>query len=146
VLGAGTAYSSLLCGKLVAMLATSNTVRCGISKRKIWRSDSVIKQRIHDAQTWADYNHFSSWPFGPFTTAYVLANELLYQGVVYKRIPANFIFSNGLYGAMQNFRRSTVSQRQSRNYGERDSVIAGTVIRKCLPAWGLSKRTVDHGI
>jgi len=144
VLGSVPPYSYLLCGKLVAMLAASDTVRRAF-KRKYGGTRSVIKGRICDGRL-ALITTMSSLGRSSIYNRLRFRNRLLYQSVGFTKGSGEFHFSNGLYAALREFAekycKPTAKQEQwgtgFRNRRE--------VVRKCLAALGLSTNWIYHGI
>jgi hypothetical protein len=144
VLGAVPPYSFLLCGKLVAMLAATDTVRNAF-KRKYGGVRSVIKRKVHDGRL-AMITTTSALGRSSVYNRLRLGERLLYQSVGFTKGSGEFHFSNGLYGSVSAFAdkhcEATAKQRQwgtgFRNRRE--------VIRKCLAALGLPADWAYHGI
>lgn len=144
VLGAVPPYSFLLCGKLVAMLAASDTVRDAF-KRKYGGARSVISRRVHDGRL-ALITTTSALGRSSVYNRLRLGDRLLYHSVGFTKGSGEFHFSNGLYGAIAEFAEKycdpTAKQEQwgtgFRNRRE--------VIKKCLPLLGLSGDWLYHGI
>jgi hypothetical protein len=144
VLGAVPPYSSLLGGKLVALLLASDEVRSAFSK-KYGGSCSVISQReLHSR-------------LALVTTTSALGRSSLYNRVVYDKRTlfesigftqgsGEFHFSNGLYADIRRFAEAhcTASAKQDRwGTGFRSR---REVIRKTLIALGLSGDWLYHGL
>jgi hypothetical protein len=144
VLGAVPPYSSLLCGKLVAMLAASDTVRDAF-KRKYRGACSVIRGKVHDGRL-ALITTTSALGRSSVYNRLRLGKRLLFQSAGFTKGSGEFHFSNGLYGAIAKFAlehcEPTAKQEQwgtgFRNRRE--------VIKKCLVALGLSSEWIYHGI
>ena len=144
VLGAVPPYSFLLGGKLVAMLVVSNTV-IDAFMRKYGGSCSVIGKRTHDGQL-AMFTTTSALGRSSVYNRLRFGDRLLYRSVGFTKGSGEFHFSNGLYGAITKFAMKhcepTAKQEQwgtgFRNRRE--------VIKKCLPALGLSSEWLYHGI
>jgi hypothetical protein len=144
VLGAVPPYSFLLCGKLIAMLVTSDTVREAF-RRKYGGTRSVIKQTVHDGEL-ALITTTSALGRSSVYNRLRFGKRLVYQSVGFTKGSGEFHFSNGLYGAIAEYAEAhcepTAKHRQwgtgFRNRRE--------VIRKCLPALGLSSDWLYHGI
>jgi hypothetical protein len=100
-LGAVPPYSFLLCGKLVAMLATSDTVR-QIFMQKYGGVYSVIRERAHDGCL-AMITTTSALGRSSVYNRIRLDGRQLYQSVGFTRGSGEFHFSNGLYGAISQF-------------------------------------------
>lgn len=144
VLGAVPPYSFLLCGKLVAMLATSDTIRATFT-RKYGGTCSVIKQRIHDGQL-ALITTASALGRSSVYNRLRFRDRLMYQSVGFTKGSGEFHFSNGLYGAIAEFAQkhckpTAKQERWGTGFRNRREVI-----RKCLPALGLSSDWLYHGI
>ena len=144
VLGAVPPYSFLLCGKLVAMLAVSNTVIEAFQK-KYGGGRSIIGGRVHDGHL-AMLTTTSALGRSSVYNRLRFGDRLLYRSVGFTKGSGEFHFSNGLYGAIAKFAtehcKPTAKQEQwgtgFRNRRE--------VIKKCLPALGLSSEWLYHGI
>jgi CBS domain-containing protein len=144
VLGAVPPYSFLLCGKLVAMLAASDTVR-HVFKRKYGGTRSVIRRKLHDGRL-ALITTASALGRSSLYNRLRFGDRLLYQSVGFTKGSGEFHFSNGLYGAIREFaeKHCEPTAKQERwGMGFRNR---REVIKKCLPALGLSSDWVYHGI
>jgi hypothetical protein len=117
VLGAVPPYRFLLCGKLVAMLAASDTVSDAF-KRKYNGTRSVIRGKVHDGRqrqllgvllSIIDYG----WGTGFSIRAWASRRGL-----------ESFTFRMVCMGPLRSLQRSTASRRRNRNAGERASAIA----------------------
>lgn len=144
VLGAVPPYSFLLCGKLVAMLAASDTIRDAF-KRKYGGARSVIRRKVHDGRL-ALLTTTSALGRSSVYNRLRLGERLLYQSVGFTKGSGEFHFSNGLYGAISEFAEEhcePTAKQERWGVGFRNR---REVIRKCLPALGLSSDWVYHGI
>lgn len=144
VLGAVPPYSFLLCGKLVAMLAASDTVRCAF-KRKYGGTHSVIRHKVHDGRL-ALITTTSALGRSSVYNRLRFGDRLLYQSAGFTRGSGEFHFSNGLYGAitefvMKNCKPTAKQERWGTGFRNRREVV-----RKCLSALGLSSDWIYHGI
>lgn len=144
VLGAVPPYSFLLCGKLVAMLAASDTVRHAF-KRKYGGTRSVIRRRVHDGRL-ALITTASALGRSSVYNRLRLGDRFLYQSVGFTKGSGEFHFSNGLYGAITAFAEehcepSAKQERWGAGFRNRREVI-----KKCLPALGLPSNWLYHGI
>jgi hypothetical protein len=144
VLGAVPPYSFLLCGKLVAMLAASDTVRRAF-KRKYGGSRSLIRRKVHDGRL-ALITTASALGRSSVYNRLRFGDRLLYQSVGFTKGSGEFHFSNGLYGAITEFAEeycepTAKQERWGTGFRNRREVI-----KKCLPALGLSSDWVYHGI
>ncbi len=144
VLGAVPPYSFLLCGKLVAMLAASDTVRHAF-KRKYGGTRSVIRRKLHDGRL-ALVTTASALGRSSVYNRLRFGDRLLYQSVGFTKGSGEFHFSNGLYGAITEFAEghcepTAKQERWGTGFRNRREVI-----NKCLPVLGLSSDWVYHGI
>lgn len=144
VLGAVPPYSFLMCGKLVAMLVTCDTVR-GAFKRKYGGTRSIIGRRVHDGRL-ALITTTSALGRSSVYNRLRVGSRLLYQTVGFTQGSGEFHFSNGLYQAIAQFvgrncEPTAKQQRWGTGFRSRREVI-----RKCLPAIGLPSDWIYHGI
>jgi Domain of unknown function (DUF4338) len=144
VLGAVPPYSFLLCGKLVAMLAASNTVRDAF-KRKYGGTRSVIGHKVHDGRL-ALITTTSALGRSSLYNRLRLGERLLYQSVGFTKGSGEFHFSNGLYGAITEFAENHCEPTAKQNRWGTGFRNRREVIKKCLPALGLSSNWVYHGV
>jgi hypothetical protein len=144
VLGAVPPYSYLLCGKLVAMLVASDEVREAF-KKKYGGSSSVIKEKVHDGRL-AMITTTSALGRSSIYNRLKFGGRVLYHRVGFTRGSGEFHFSNGLYGAITEFAtehcKPTAKQKRWGN-GFRNR---REIVKKCLPALGLSSEWLYHGI
>ncbi len=144
VLGAVPPYSFLLCGKLIAMLAASDTIRRTF-KSKYRGKRSVIKRTQHDGRL-AMITTTSALGRSSVYNRLRFRDKLLYLSVGFTRGSGEFHFANGLYWAISKFvaEHCEPTAKQGRwGTGFRNR---REVIRKCLPALGLSSDWIYHGI
>lgn len=144
VLGAVPPYSSLLCGKLVAMLVASNDVR-GAFLRKYGGRTSQIRQRTLDGRL-ALVTTASALGRSSLYNRIGYDGRLLYRRVGFTRGSGEFHFSNGVYGAISQYvnehcEPTAKQERWGRGFRNRREVI-----RKCLAELGLSREWLYHGI
>jgi Druantia protein DruA len=144
VLGAVPPYSLLLCGKLVAMLVASDTVRRAF-KKKYGGARSVIRRKVQDGRL-ALITTASALGRSSVYNRLRLGDRLLFQNVGFTRGSGEFHFSNGLYGAISQFAEkhclpTAKQERWGAGFRNRREVI-----KKCLPAVGLSSDWMYHGI
>jgi hypothetical protein len=144
VLGAVPPYSFLLCGKLVAMLAASDTVRRAF-KRKYGGTRSVIRRKVHDGRL-ALITTTSALGRSSVYNRLRLGDRLLYQSVGFTRGSGEFHFSNCLYGAITEFAEKNCEPTAKQERWGTGFRNRREVIKKCLPALGLSSDWVYHGI
>ena len=144
VLGAVPPYSFLLCGKLVAMLASSDAVRATF-EQKYGGSRSVIRQRPHDGQltlitTTSALGRSSVYNRLRFN------RRLLFQSVGYTKGSGEFHFANGLYSAIFKFAEEHCEPTAKQELWGKGFRNRREVIKKCLPALGLSSDWLYHGV
>lgn len=144
VLGAVPPYSFLLCGKLVAMLAASDTVRRAF-KRKYGGTRSVIRRKAHDGRL-ALITTTSALGRSSVYNRLRFENRLLYQSVGFTKGSGEFHFSNGLYEAITEFAKkycepTAKQERWGTGFRNRREIV-----RKCLPLLGLSSDWIYHGV
>jgi len=144
VLGAVPPYNDLLCGKLVALLATSNEVREAFRAKYAGRPGSI-----------------SGRPFtgelAALTTASALGRSSIYNRLTYRGDPAfvsvgfsagsgEFHFADGTYDEMLAFAEHHCARRTKKaswGTGWRNRREAA---RAALGALGLSRELVYHGV
>jgi hypothetical protein len=144
VLGAVPPYSFLLCGKLVAMLAASDSVRNAFT-RKYCGTRSFIARKTHDGRL-ALITTASALGRSSIYNRLRLGERLLYQSVGFTKGSGEFHFSNGLYGAITEFANehcepTAKQERWGTGFRNRRETI-----RKCLSALGISDDWLYHGI
>lgn len=144
VLGAVPPYSSLLCGKLVAMLTLSNEVRRAFRERYAGKP-SLIKKKIRPAY------------LAMITTSSALGRSSLYnriringfsywESVGFTQGWGEFHFSNGVYEDIREFVKKNckpTAKQKDWGTGFRNK---REVVRKCLLELGLSVNFNNHGI
>lgn len=144
VLGAVPPYSLLLCGKLIAMLVASDTIRATF-KRKYGGTESLIQQKVHDARL-ALVTTTSALGRSSIYNRLRFEDRLLFQRVGFTKGSGEFQFSNGLYGAITEFaveHCDPTAKHEQWGSGFRNR---REIIKKCLPAIGLSGEWLYHGI
>ncbi len=143
-LGAVPPYSYLLCGKLVAMLATSRDVRAAFARR-YGEKTSLITKRRFDGE------------LALITTISALGRSSLYNRVRAAGRPVfisvgttsgsgEFHFSNGVYSdllryAQQHCTPSAKNERWGNGWRSRRELV-----RAVLPRIGLPRELVYHGV
>jgi hypothetical protein len=144
VLGAVPPYSSLLCGKLVAMLVCSNKVR-NVFRQKYHNQRSLIRREARS----------------PYLVL-ITTTSALGRSSIYNRIRVNgkqywtsigftkgsgeFHFSNGVYDKMRAYVErycEPTAKHEVWGSGFRNK---REVVRKCLAKIGLSADLIYHGI
>lgn len=144
VLGSVPPYSSLLCGKLVAMLVTSNEVRNAF-KRKYGNQSSMISRRKLDSRL-ALITTTSALGRSSIYNRLKFQERHLFQSIGYTRGWGEFHFSNGLYDAITSYSLRyciPTAKKEVWGTGFRNR---REVIRKCLSKIGISTDWMNHGI
>lgn len=144
VLGAVPPYSLLLGGKLVAMLAVSDFVRNAFSSKYGGRH-SIIQNTLHDGHI-ALVTTTSALGRSSIYNRLHFSDRPIFQRVGYTRGSGEFHFANGLYAEIAEFAAlhcKPTAKRSSWGTGFRNR---REVIRKALPALGLSGEWLYHGV
>jgi hypothetical protein len=144
VLGAVPPYSHLLCGKLVAMLVTSNEVRHAFS-HKYGQRKSLILQRPLDGQL-AMITTTSALGRSSIYNRLKLRDRVLFESVGFTRGYGEFQFLNGLYDGMVHYARrfcepTAKHERWGTGFRNRREVV-----KKCLARIGHSAEYLRHGV
>lgn len=144
VLGAVPPYSQLLCGKLIALLATSLEVQQSF-RRKYGGQRAFISRKALDGR------------LALLTTTSALGRSSLYNRLRYRGQPVfqsvgftqgsgEFHFSNGFYGdlrqlAIEHCDATAKHLRWGNGFRNKREIL-----RKALPLIGLSRELVYHGV
>ena len=144
VLGAVPPYSQLLCGKLIALLATSREVQCAFH-RKYHGERAFISEKKLDGR------------LALLTTTSALGRSSLYNRLAYRGQPVfhsvgftrgsgEFHFSNGFYAdlrelALEHCHATAKHARWGIGFRNKRELL-----RKALPLLGLSRELVYHGV
>lgn len=144
VLGAVPPYSTLLCGKLVALLTLSNEVRIFFRKKYANRKSIINKQT---RKPWLVM----------ITTTSALGRSSIYnrikvdgyefwRGLGFTQGSGEFHFYNGVYEKIKayvevNFKPTAKKISWGKGFRNRREII-----KKCLPHIGLSSNLLYHGI
>lgn len=144
VLGAVPPYSQLLCGKLVALLATSDEVRHAV-KRKYGGRETLITGDVHDGRL-ALVTTTSALGRSSLYNRLRLDGHLAFHSVGFTRGSGEFHFSNGVYQdlrafAEQNCIATAKNSRWGTGFRNRREII-----RKALPELGLKTDLIYHGV
>lgn len=144
VLGAVPPYSSLLCGKLIAMLAASNEVRLAF-KRKYSNRRSLIRHKRSDARL-ALLTTTSALGRSSVYNRLRFGERKLFHSVGFTRGSGEFHFANGMYSSIAAYasRYCTPTAKKS-DWGE-GFRSRREVLKKCLPKLGISTEWLYHGI
>ena len=144
VLGAVPPYSSLLCGKLVGLIASSDEVREAL-KHKYSGRKSVISGKVLDAS------------LALLTTTSALGRSSIYDRLKFNGRPA-FIsvgftrgygelhFSNGLYSAISEYASQHLQPTAKQAAWGSGFRNRREIVRKCLADIGLPGEWLNHGI
>jgi hypothetical protein len=144
VLGSVPPYSFLLCGKLVAMLASSNEVREAF-KRKYRGHESLIARETFDGRL-ALITTSSALGRSSIYNRLRYGPRPLFEGVGFSQGSGEFHFSNGLYGVISEYASrycEPTAKRQEWGTGFRNR---RELVRKCLTKIGLSPDWLYHGV
>jgi hypothetical protein len=144
VLGAVPPYSHLLCGKLIALLATSREVQ-EVFRRQYHGRRAYISGKKMDGRL-ALLTTTSALGRSSLYNRLVFKGELVFQSLGFTLGSGDFHFSNGLY---EDLRALAVGCCQPTAKHERWG--AGfrnkrELLRKVLPLLGLSRELVYHGV
>ena len=144
VLGAVPPYSFLLCGKLVAMLSASSRV-IEMFRKKYGGSHSLIGGREHNGCL-AMLTTTSALGRSSVYNRLRFGDRLLFRSVGFTKGSGEFQFSNGLYNeivryAIEHCKPTAKKEMWGTGFRNRREVI-----KKCLPALGLSSDWLYHGI
>jgi hypothetical protein len=144
VIGAVPPYSSLLCGKLVAMLAASDEVR-NVFRSRYHRKESVLARARRPGDL-VLLTATSALGRSSLYNRIWFDGRLLYQRVGHTEGWGHFHLANGTFEAMKRFLR----ERQDRivteyRYGGGPNWRM-RVVKRCLSLVGLSPGFLRHGI
>ena len=144
VLGAVPPYSELLCGKLVALLATSREVRQAF-RIKYGGRQAYISRRPFDGGL-AMLTTMSALGRSSVYNRLRYRDRTVYHSVGFTRGTGDFHFSNGCYSALRQLAEShceATAKHASWGGGFRNR---RELVRKALPLLGLSTRLQSHGV
>lgn len=144
VLGALPPYSSLLCGKLIALLTLSNEVR------------ETFRQKYEDREAIISKKRREPW-LVLLTTTSALGRSSIYnrikvnghrywQSIGYTQGSGEFHFSNGIYKKMRSFVTANGKATAKHAAWGKGFRSKREVVKKCLPLIGLSTNLIYHGI
>ncbi len=144
VLGAVPPYSDLLCGKLIALLATSREVQRAFRRRyggeRAFISRKPLDGRLALVSTTSALGRSSLYNRLRYT------GEPVFHSVGFTRGSGDFHFSNGFYHDLRQFavERCDATAKHARwGDGFRNR---RELLRKALPLLGLSRELVYHGV
>jgi hypothetical protein len=144
VLGAVPPYSFFLCGKLVAMLATSETVRIAFA-RKYGGQNSLIRRKKHDGRL-ALITTTSALGRSSIYNRLRYGKRRLFESVGFTKGSGEFHFSNGLYAAIANFATDKCEPTERQSQWGKGFRNRRETLRKSLSALRLPRSWLQHGI
>lgn len=144
VLGAVPPYSRLLCGKLMALLATSREVQVAF-RRKYHGTRAVISGKPLSARL-ALLTTTSALGRSSLYNRLTFAGRPVFQSLGYTRGSGEFHFGNGFYSDLRalaeaNCEPTAKDVRWGTGFRNRRELL-----RKALPLLGLSRELVYHGV
>jgi hypothetical protein len=144
VLGAVPPYSSLIGGKLVAMLASCDEVRQAFQQKYEGTSTRILgvqfDGRLAMVTTTSAFGRSSLYNRAKFD------GRLLLQRVGYTQGSGDFHFANGLYAAMQDYTRENFDPTAKQELWGTGFRNRREVVKKCLVGLGLSADWIYHGV
>lgn len=144
VLGAVPPYSNLLCGKLVALLATSQKVQAAFTNR-YGGSESYISKRTLDGNL-ALLTTISALGRSSIYNRLRYDGQLIYQSVGYTRGSGEFHFCNGVYEDLRKFALVNCEPSEKNSAWGSGFRNRRELVKKTLPLLNLPKDFIYHGI
>lgn len=144
VLGAIPPYSHLLCGKLVALLATSRTVREAF-RRKYGGRPSYIGRKPLDGRL-ALLTTTSALGRSSLYNRLRYKDDLVFQSAGFTRGSGDFHFSNGFFGDLRQFALKHCNATAKHTLWGKGFRNRRELVRKTLPLLGLPKEFLYHGV
>lgn len=144
VLGAVPPYSSLLCGKLIALLSTSASVSDAFQEKYAGRISRISRNPL-DGRL-ALLTTTSALGKSSLYRRLRYAEDTVFESVGYTRGSGEFHFSNGVYDDLRNFALQNcdaTAKNPSWGAGFRNR---RELVRKTLPLLGLPKQLSYHGV
>jgi hypothetical protein len=144
VLGAVPPYSALLCGKLIALLATSREVQQAFHQ-KYGGAPAFISGKALDGRL-ALVTTTSALGRSSLYNRLRFRGEPVFHSLGYTRGSGDFHFSNGFYNDLRQFavERCDATAKHARwGHGFRNR---RELVRKALPLLGLSRELAYHGV
>jgi hypothetical protein len=143
-LGAVPPYSTLLCGKLVAMLATSNEVREIIYDR--YKGKKTVIQKEKKCPSLALLTTGSALGKSSLYNRIKYQDRLLYQRIGESKGWGHFHLNNGLFGKLREYLQATVGDKEGGNrFGDGPNWKIRTA-RSALRHLGMPTDLLRHGI
>jgi Domain of unknown function (DUF4338) len=145
VLGAVPPYSRLLCGKFVAMVATSCEVR-QIFRNRYMGSETLIRRRKQPAEL-ALVTTISALGRSSLYNRLKFHDRLLLQSVGYTTGWGTFHFANGVYEKILAFvHEHCTGTAKAERWGSGEFRSRKEVIRKCLQVLGFHHSWMLHHV
>lgn len=144
VLGSVPPYSTLLGGKLVAMLALSNEVRTAF-RHRYSKKCSIIK-RTKRLSYLALLTTTSALGRSSIYNRIRLDGFDFWRSVGFTQGSGEFHFSNGIYSSIRSFVERHCKPTAKKAVWGKGFRNKREVVRKCLPKIGLSEDLLYHGI
>ena len=144
VLGAVPPYSSLLFGKLVALLAASYQVREAFHRKYAGRP-SVIRGRPLSSQLVA-ITTTSAMGRSSIYNRLKFRDRTVFQSVGFTQGSGEFHFANGLYAALSDFADRHCDATAKHNLWGTGFRNRREIVKKSLPKLGLSSEWLYHGV
>ncbi len=144
VLGAVPPYSQLLCGKFIALLATSREVQRAFY-RKYHGQRAYISRKYQDGRL-ALLTTTSALGRSSLYNRLALEGESVFRSIGFTRGSGDFHFSNGFYDDLRTLAlaQCEATAKHARwGTGFRNK---RELLRKTLPLLGLSRELVYHGV
>ncbi len=144
VLGAVPPYSQLLCGKLVALLATSLEVQDAFKQRYAGK-ETYIRREPMDGRL-ALLTTISALGRSSLYNRLTYHGQTVFQSVGFTQGSGEFHFSNGLYEKLRKLAEmhaDPTAKHESWGKGFRNK---RELLRKALPLVGLSRGLIYHGV
>lgn len=144
VVGAVPPYSQLLCGKLIALLATSTRVEEAF-RRKYRGSRALISRKALDGRL-ALLTTMSALGRSSLYNRLTYKGELVFRSLGFTRGSGEFHFSNGLYRDLRQFAMVSCAATARHSRWGKGFRNRRELLRKALPLLGLSRELVYHGV
>lgn len=144
VLGAVPPYSNLLCGKLIALLATSKTVLNAFVTR-YGGSKSYISKRNLDSHL-ALLTTISALGRSSIYNRLRYQDRLIYQSVGFTRGSGEFHFCNGIYDDLRQFALENCKPSEKNSAWGSGFRNRREIVKKALPLLDLPKEFIYHGV
>jgi hypothetical protein len=144
VLGAVPPYSDLLCGKLIALLASSREVQRAF-RRKYGGDSAFISRRPLDGRL-ALVTTTSALGRSSLYNRLRYADEPVFHSVGFTRGSGDFHFSNGFYDELRDFAVENCDATAKHTRWGDGFRNRRELVRKALPLLGLSRELVYHGV